>query len=260
MRAGIKKSKQADVGSFARSFEKDFDIRMSSGLTSSANLKGITVIIGEHHLDAAIQNHIINVIKRLQTKNGDSLLMEGDDLVCQYRTKLYKISSENCIAIDKNFPAYTSFINLQNIYKDELWLAVNLIKSKIGSHQNVQLDTVHDDAKSLSSFVSKYGNLLSSEDILEVNKILARVKQIDIKIIDAVKNGGPERERNMMKKINFHHNFQSTNFAIIGAKHLFNLAHDLIQGEAGQVILMMPKAISKVFPNLKLPIDKHDEL
>ena len=116
--------------------------------------------------------------------------------------------------------------NLQNIYKGELWLAVNLIKSKLGSHQNVQLDTVHADAKSLSSFVMKYGNLLSSEDILELNKILARVKQIDIKIIDAVKNGGPERERNMMKKINFHHNFQSTNFAIIGAKHLFNLAHD----------------------------------
>ncbi len=260
VRAGIKKSKQADVGSFVTSFEKDFDVRMSSGLTSSASLKGVTVIIGEHHYDVAIQKDIVSVIQRMQTKNGDFLLMEGDDLVCQYRTKIYKIPSGNCISIDNNFPAYTSFINLQNLYKDELWLAVNLIKSKIGNDQNTQLDTVSDDAKSLSSFVTKYGNLLPSKDILEVNKILARVKQIDLKIIDAVKNGEPEREKNIMRKIKFHHNSQATNFAIMGAKHLFNLAHDLMQGEGGRAILMLPKAVSKNFPNLRLPLGTHDEL
>ncbi len=80
------------------------------------------------------------------------------------------------------------------------------------------------------------------------------------KAMDEVDSQNTPREKNMMEKIKQHHHSESTNFVILGGKHLFNLSYDLLRGKAGKVILMMPYAVYATFPELRFPLKKHDEL
>ncbi len=261
----VKKSniaKHATAAAFVAAFGNNFDIRYSKTLNLGKDLKGVTVIIGEQHNHPDIERQIKRVLKNMQPSQGDLLLSEGDAQVCEDSLPNYGIPPNSCIPMEEGNPEYENGKKAGNNYQNDLHRVVKFIQSK---YRPASRETVAEDVYSCLEFIKKYENSIPDHYNEEFGELMETAYSSSLKAQYLVEYGIAQREKNMLAKMKEYLSTDSTNFVVVGMRHLANLASELMQGEAGDVILMMPKKFYDVGADYSLPpqmreVKEHDEL
>lgn len=260
--AGVVKStainkKASSVGAFVSIFENDFDIRISDDLENSQNLQGVTIVIGEIHGNRIMQQQFKRILNNLQAENGDLLMVEGDAQVCEQDAAIYQIPIKSCVALEEGFAPYeqTKMLGLQ--HKNDLLRLVEFIQSKI---KTSSAEVVKGDVFSYLKFIQQYKSSVPEKFMPECQRLWMAADQSGLKFKHAANNQNLLREKKFIHGIRAHHTEQSTNFMIIGAMHVANMASDLLGDKPGKIILMVPYELYATKYGARLPLKKHDEL
>lgn len=239
------------VDSFVNTFKNDFMIKVSPSLKGSS-LKGATILVGETHHQKELEEGLLNLLKHLHPERGDMLLMEGGDDVCLSRITLYGIPAASCVNLEADSAAYIKTITAKNEMSSQLRAIVYFIATHLP--QKLPVKILSEEGE-LVDFINMHGKRVLSKYKSALNVHLKKCKELTDRFREELEGTTAIREKIMLAEIRKRMTHCSTNFAVLGAQHVKNLASETREN----FIFMMPRIVLETYPEMKLPLDK-DEL
>lgn len=96
------RSNSLSVDDFMKKFSANFEIRLSTAARNSADMRGIVIVIGEHHYEPSIQGLIKEVMFEFRRIRGDRFFMEGgSESFCEERVEQYQMQHNDCELLEK---------------------------------------------------------------------------------------------------------------------------------------------------------------
>ncbi len=157
------RSNPLSVDDFMKKFSADFEIRLNSVARKSADMRGMIIVIGEHHYDPSIQAMVQKVMFEFSRRRGDRLFLEGgDEMMRENRLQKYQIQRDDCQLLEKNDAA----VNELSIILDEMHLYLYDCAIYLRKHVTFSREDLRDkNSLDIHHFISKHEKKLPASKV-----------------------------------------------------------------------------------------------
>ena len=117
---------------FQQKFSTDFEIWLSPSARRSEDMKGMVIVIGEHHYAPEIQARVKRVMLGFRQSRGDRFFIEGGERqVCVERVTKYAMELSDCRMLEKDFPEYSKLEKGKQEALHRLGLCVDYLRAHV---------------------------------------------------------------------------------------------------------------------------------
>lgn len=238
------------VASFKEKFTKDFFIQVSPSLIGKS-LMGATIMVGEIHHQANLQELILKVLTYLQPERGDKLLMEGGLEACPNQIANYGIPAASCINLEEYSAAYLQARAAWQAMTHQLKQTVHFVATHLPRRLPDEV-LVGDDA--FLEFIKTHAGKVIPAHKAELDVHLKKCQLLINSHNDVLTSTTAPREKEMLAKIKENMGRYSLNVAVLGAQHVVNLASYTDE----KIIFMMPRLVHDTHPEIHFKSDKDE--
>lgn len=248
-------SRKFSVDEFVQKHSKNFEIWSSPSAKNSVDMKGMFIVIGEHHYEPEIGRVVKKVMLEFRRTRGDRFFMEGGvGAICEERTEKYTMQSGDCRLLEEDCPAFWYLKELGDLTSRKVLECVAYLRKHVPSAQE-QLTA--ENIFAYIEFVKRHSPGLPSSAIPGYKILRAEASKIDVHATKEAERLRPERDAHMVRGLLEKLTETAVNYVIVGSDHLKSL-RDLLTHR--RCIFMVPRLIVEKEPSASLFADLKDEL
>lgn len=241
---------------FIAKHSEDFHVWRSHAALAADDMKGMLIVIGEHHCDIAIQQKIMRVMVDLGKIPGLRLFSEGGEPeLCELRQDQYNIAGLSCTLLEDDLPDYAEILEAMQDFRQKLERAVAFLRRHVPSARDDRSDT--DTTDELQEFIVRHQRAVPAEAVQKYNPLALKVQQAADATDALMKSYDPKKEAWMARRLRSEMSSTAPNVAVVGADHLRGMLRLLMDAKC---IFMLPKTLARKFPHTALPRQRKDEL
>jgi hypothetical protein len=237
------RSNSLSVDDFMKKFSANFEIRLSTAARNSADMRGIVIVIGEHHYEPSIQGLIKEVMFEFRRIRGDRFFMEGgSESFCEERVEQYQMQHNDCELLEKNSVA----LKEANLIEDEAYLYLRDCVSYLKKHvASAQEDLREESVHACLDFLEKYEKNLPASKLAAYGDLQRKAREITVRFSSAIVNSISRRDQQMASYVRDRRSATGLNFMVVGAAHATGIGNHLADLP---VMLMVPRAMIQQEP------------
>jgi hypothetical protein len=237
------RSNSLSVDDFMKKFSANFEIRLSTAARNSADMRGIVIVIGEHHYEPSIQGLIKEVMFEFRRIRGDRFFMEGgSESFCEERVEQYQMQHNDCELLEKNSVA----LKEANLIEDEAYLYLRDCVSYLKKHvASAQEDLREESVHACLDFLEKYEKNLPASKLAAYGDLQRKAREITVRFSSAIVNSISRRDQQMASYVRYRRSATGLNFMVVGAAHATGIGNHLADLP---VMLMVPRAMIQQEP------------
>ncbi len=243
------------LADFQKKFSKDFDIWLSPSARHSDDMKGLIIVVGEHHYDPAIQVLVRQVMMGFRRTRGDRFFMEGGEaLACRERVQKYAMEPEDCRLLEKDSAVFQRLTN----QKDEALRRLQRCGDYLQKHlPSARQDAIGKNLKTVTEFIKRYSGQLPASAIPDFNALMNEANEaIDLSEA-SLRNLQSVRDEQMAAAVRAVRTSSARNYVIVGAYHLQPIRQRLMDLPC---IFMVPKSMVASDASLSLHANARTDL
>jgi hypothetical protein len=235
------------VEEFLKKHTKDFEIWQSPSAENVLNMRGMIIVIGEHHYDPIIAALVKKLMYGFRRTRGDRFFMEGGiDLVCEERIKKYLMESDDCRLMEKNCAAFWELRELADTADQKLLDCVTYLRKNVPSAQE---PLAAQNAFAYTEFMKRHSQKLPLHAISGYQALDAVAREAGVHLTKEGERLRPERDAHIVKGLLDQLTETGINYLIVGSDHLKNIREQI---KHRRCVFMLPKLILKEEPSASL--------
>lgn len=240
---------------FIDKFSNDFEYWVSPSARAAGDMKGMIIVLGEHHFDAAIQAMIKKVMLEFRRTRNDRFFMEGGSAqVCQERVRRYEMRLEDCRLLEQDSAVVTQLIKLNADADQKLKHCVEYIKQHVPA---ARYELSAQNKLAYLTFAKRHVAELPAAAIPGFNVLMDESNAVHDEVEAIARKLQPARDDHMAAGVREGRHRLAKNYIIVGAVHLRALRERLRDLPC---VFMVPKSMATLGPEYGLPDDLKDEL
>jgi hypothetical protein len=249
-------SVKLSTADFIKKYSNDFDIWLSPSAKNAADMKGMIIIIGEHHYDPEIAYLIKKVMLSFRRTRGDRFFIEGGDVnLMREREPRYLMESGDCRLLELDSPIFAR----ASAKMDELLKicgnCVEYIQQYVHESKG---DLTAYNLFTYDNFIRKWSHEVPPAAMPGMKRLLSEFRLTVNLMLKQKKIDDPLREADMEAGIRAGLTESALNYMLIGEGHVAPMR---IRLQDLRIIVMVPKKlmVSKD-PSLSLNHEPKQEL
>ncbi len=240
---------------FQQKFSTDFEIWLSPSARRSEDMKGMVIVIGEHHNAPEIQAMVKRVMMGFRQSRGDRFFIEGGDLkLCAERVLKYSMDLSDCRLMERDFAEY--FKLMKNI--DEALRRLGLCVEYLRAHVPAAREGA--GAKNIlayTGFIQRHSSQLPPAAISGFNLLVQATNDAMDLAEMSIAQKLPERDKQMAGVVRTERSVSARNYMVVGAQHAQGI-RELLQDLP--CVVMVPRQMVAENPALRLQGASRQEL
>lgn len=243
------------VEEFLKKHAKDFEIWLSHSAENDLTMKGMIIVIGEHHYDPTIAALVKKLMYGFRRTRGDRFFMEGGiDLVCKERIEKYMMESGDCRLLEKHCAAFWKLRELADTANQKLLDCVAYLRKHVPSAQE---PLAAQNAFAYTEFMKRHSQKLPLHAISGYQALDSVAREADVHLTKEGERLRPERDAHIVRGLLDQLTETGINYLIVGSDHLKNIREQL---KNRRCVFMLPKLILKAEPSASLFVSAKLEL
>jgi hypothetical protein len=232
------RSNPPSVDDFMKKFSENFEIRLTPASRNSADMRGMVIVIGEHHFDPSIQALVKEVMFEFRRIRGDRFFKEGSsEQLCEKRVEQYQMQPNDCELLEKNsVPLKENYAMRVEAYR-HLRDSVSYLKKHVASAQE---DLHAENVQGCLDFIKKHEEKLPASKLAAYGDLQRKAREIYVQYENAVFKTTPRRDQQMADYVRDRRSATGLNFMVVGAAHVNGIAKHLRDLPA---MLMVPRVM-----------------
>jgi hypothetical protein len=231
------------VDDFMKKFSADFEIRLNPAAHDLVDMRGIVIVIGEHHDDPSIQASVKEVMLEFRRIRGDRFFKEGgSESFCEERVKQYQMQRGDCELLEKNSIDSKELKVIEDEWCRCLRDCVSYLKKHVASAQE---DLRQEGVPIYLDFIHKHEEKLPASKLAAYGDLRRKAHEISLRFSDAIVNTEARRDQQMADCVRDRLSATGLNFMVVGAAHVKGIAKHLQDLPA---MLMVPRALIRLMP------------
>lgn len=240
------RSNPPSVNDFMKKFSANFEIRLSTAARNSADMRGIVIVIGEHHVDPSIQAFVKEVMFEFRRIREDRFFKEGgSEPLCEARVEKYQMQRNDCELLEKNSVALKEVDVIEDEAYRYLRDCVSYLKKHVASAQE---DMREESVQGCLDFIKKYEKKLPASKLAAYGDLQRKALEITAQFNNAIVKTIPRRDQQMADYVRDRRSKTGLNFMVVGAVHVNGIAKHL---RDLPLMLMVPRAMIQQVPAKK---------
>jgi hypothetical protein len=237
------RSNPPSVDDFMKKFSANFEITLSPVARNSADMRGMLIVIGEHHTDPSIQGLIKEVMFEFRRIRGDRFFLEsGHEDQCEERVEQYQMQRNDCELLEKNSVAFKELEVIEGEMYRGLRDCVSYLKKYVAFAQE---DLREERVDTCLDFIKKYEKKLPASKLAAYVDLQTKAQKIKVRFNNLVDNSRSRRDQHMADYVRDNRSATGLNFMVVGASHVNGIANYL---QDLPLMLMLPRALVKQAP------------
>ena len=234
------------VDDFIRKFSADFEISLNAPARELTDMRGMVILIGEHHYDPAIQRLVRASVNGFDRERGDRLFVEGwQDKNCDDRVDQYGMEPEDCHVLEKNSEAFAKLIKWKREYEQVLERCVTFL----GKYVSLATEKLPElNLESMIAFIDQQASKLPASRVATFRELRKQVRVVEESMNHDLARQKPAREAWMADVVRKGRTAQGLNYVIVGADHVAGIRDSL---KDLPVLRAIPRTLFARFPKLK---------
>ena len=231
------------VNNFMKKFSANFEINLSPAARNSADMRGMVIVIGEHHFDPSIQSLVKEVMLEFRRVRGDRFFLESDNKqVCRERVEKYQMQPNDCELLEKNSVACAELSAIREEVDRYLRDSVSYLKKHVTSARE---DSRAQNLLAYLDFIRQHEKNLPASKLDAYRYLQGKVSEMKVRFVNAATKYRPQRDRQMADSVIDRRSETGLNFMVIGASHVIEVAKHM---QDLPLMLMVPRALIKQVP------------
>jgi len=249
-------SEVLSVGEFVKKHSRDFEIWLSVSAKKATDMKGMIIVVGEHHYDEKIQKQIARLMLYFRNLRALKLFSEGgEDGVCELRLFEFGLENIECSLLEADFPPFQAIRDGMEDFRGKLERAVAFLHRHVPTARaGSQASVVHDE---MLEFIRKHQRGVPAKFVTEYNRLAIEVQKASDLMVALVKAYDPQKESWMSQRLRSDRDMSAINLAIVGAIHLNGMLDKISNLPC---MFMNLKSLAERFPETALPEASREEL
>ena len=240
------RSNPPSVNDFMKKFYENFEIKLSPATLNSADMRGMIIVIGEHHTDPSIQALVKEVMFEFCRIRGDRFFKEGGyEEFCERRVEQYQMQPNDCELMEKNsVPLKEDYAMQAEAYR-YLKFCVIYLKNHVASAQE---DLREENSRGCLDFINKHEEKLPASKRAAYDDLQRKGREFYAQYENAVFTSASRRDQLMAAYARDRRSATGLNFMVVGAAHATGIAKHLWDLP---VMLMVPRVMIQQVPAKK---------
>jgi hypothetical protein len=232
------RSNPPSVNDFMKKFSANFEIRLSPAARNSADMRGIVIVIGEHHFDLSIQALVKEVMLEFRRVRGDRFFLESDnEQVCRERVEKYQMQPNDCELLEKNSIACGELSAIREEADRYLRDSVSYLKKHVASAQE---GLRAQNALAYVDFIKRHEKNLPASEAAAYGDLQRKVLEMKVRHVNAATKHQPQRDQQMADVVRDRRTANGLNFMVVGAAHVNGIARHM---QDLPLMLMVPRVM-----------------
>lgn len=248
-------SSKLTASDFVEKHSRDFEIWLNPAAKNTRDMKGVVIVIGEHHYDPAVQASIKKVMLGFRSTRGDRFFLEGGELqICKERTQRYVMDLTDCTLLEKNTATFQrGHAHFEQLLQKGLACVEHIIKHIPESEAELHADNIY----AYTEFIRRHSKDLPIAARPKLNSLVSDFNRLADSYERGMTKDYPAREQDMNDAIRKERSISGWNYVLIGSDHIKGMRAHL---QDLPCIFMMPRLMVQSDPSLSLETQSRQDL